>query len=171
MQRWGWLLLAMCVVAAGCDDNGTAPTNPPLVFTALLSPANEVPPIGNAESVARGAVQITLNATRDSSGAITAATADFHVQLTGLPAGTVYTGAHIHPGVAGINGPVIVNTGLSTGPPVSFASNTAIWDFRGIAVPAATAQLIVNNPSAYYFNVHTVSNPGGVARGQLARTQ
>jgi len=29
----------------------------------------------------------------------------------------------------------------------------------------------VNNPAAFYFNVHSPTNPGGVARGQLVRTQ
>lgn len=171
MTRWGWLVLATCVVVAGCDDSGTGPTNPPVVLTALLSPANEVPPVANAESGARGAVQITMTPTRDASGAITAATADFHIQLAGLPENTVFVGAHIHPGVAGVNGGVVVNTTLSSGSQPSIASGAAVWDFRGITVSPATAQQIENNPSAFYFNVHTLTNPGGVARGQLARTQ
>jgi hypothetical protein len=171
MNRWGWLVLAACAVVAGCDDNGTAPTNPAIVLTALLSPANEVPPVANAESVARGAVQITMTPTRDASGAITAATADFHIQMAGLPEGTVYVGAHIHPGVAGVNGGVVVNTTMSSGTLPTIVSGAAIWDFRGLTVSAATAQQLESNPSAFYFNVHSVTNPGGVARGQLARAR
>jgi hypothetical protein len=34
---------------------------------------------------------------------------------------------------------------------------------------AANAQAIVANPAGFYFNVHTPVNPGGAARGQLAR--
>ena len=170
-RHWGWCVLATCIVAIGCDDNPTAPTTAPLIFSAQLSAENEVPPVGNAESGARGAVQVTLDATRDSSGAITAATADFHVQITGLPEGTTYVGAHIHPGVAGVNGPVIVNTGLTASTVAEVASGTAIWNFRDVPVPAATAQSMATNPAAFYFNVHTVTNPGGVARGQMERIQ
>jgi hypothetical protein len=171
MTRWGWLVLAACVGAAACDDNGTAPSNSPIVLTTLLSPANEVPAVANAESSARGAVQITMTPTRDSTGAITSATADFHIQMAGLAENTVFVGAHIHPGVAGVNGPVIVNTTLSSGTLPAIASGAAVWDFRNLNVPVATAQQLESNPSAFYFNVHTQTNPGGVARGQLARAQ
>jgi hypothetical protein len=172
MKRWGWLALAACVVVAGCDDdNGTAPTNRPVVLTAQLSAANEVPPVANAESGARGAVQVTMIPTRDSTGAITAATADFHIQMVGLPENTAFVGAHIHPGVAGVNGPVVLNTSLSAGTRPTIVSGAASWDFRGINVPAATAQQLESDPSAFYFNVHSLTNPGGVARGQLSRAQ
>lgn len=171
MRQVGWLVLATCVAVAGCDDNGTAPSNPPIVLTAVLSPANEVPPIGNEESVARGAVQITMQPERDAGGAITSATADFHIQMAGLPENTTYVGAHIHPGVAGVNGGVIVNTALSAGTLPTIVNGAAVWDFRGITVPAAIAQQLESNPSAFYFNVHTFRNPPGVARGQLSRAQ
>jgi hypothetical protein len=161
----------VCVATSGCDDNPTAPSDAPLIFAATLSPANEVPPIANAESSARGAVQITMNPTRDSSGAITGATADFHIQIAGLPADTVFVGAHIHPGVAGANGPVAVNTALSSGTLPTIVSGAATWDLRNVTVSAANANAIAGNPSAFYFNVHTFSNPGGVARGQLSRVQ
>lgn len=171
MTRLGWLVLAMCVVVAGCDDSGTGPSNPPIVLTTLLSPANEVPPVITAGPDARGAVQITMSPTRDSSGAITAATADFHIQLAGMPEGTVFVGAHIHPGAAGVNGPVVVNSTLSSGTLPTMSNGAAVWDFRGISVPPALAQQIAENPAGFYFNVHTLVNPGGVARGQLERTQ
>jgi hypothetical protein len=38
-------------------------------------------------------------------------------------------------------------------------------------VPAAIAQQLLANPAGFYFNVHTLANPSGVARGQLVRTQ
>jgi hypothetical protein len=173
MMRLGFLMFAACLMAAGCgDDNPTTPTNLPLVFTARLSPANEVPPIGNAEAVGRGAVQVTFNVTRDSAGAVTGGTAAFHFQLSDFPDSTTFVAAHIHPGVAGVNGPVIVNTGInSSTAPVSSASATDSFNTTGTSVDAATMNGIINNPSAYYFNVHSFVNPGGVARGQLARIQ
>ena len=82
---------------------------------AGLSPFNEVPAVTNADRTGSGLVEITLHLTRNAAGVITAATADFQVALTGFPTGTTLTGAHIHPGVAGVNGSVAVNTGIASG--------------------------------------------------------
>jgi hypothetical protein len=172
MNRWVVFALAACAVTAGCDDNGTtSPSNQPAVFSAILRPANEVPPITNAESNGTGAVQVTLMPTRDGAGAITSATADFYFQMSGFPSNTMVVGAHIHPGAAGVNGGVIVSTGLAAQAP--FVATTGTGEFRatGIAVPGATAQAIIDNPAAFYFNIHSPLNGGGFARGQLSRVQ
>jgi CHRD domain len=172
MNRWVVFALAACAVTAGCDDNGTtSPSNQPAVFSTILRPSNEVPPITNAEANGTGAAQITLQLTRDGAGAITGATADFYFQMSGFPSNMIVVGAHIHPGVAGINGPVIVNTGLTAGTPFVASSGTGEFRATGIPVDAATAQGIVNNPAGWYFNIHSPLNAGGFARGQLARIQ
>jgi hypothetical protein len=172
MNRWVVFGLAACAVTAGCDDNGTtSPSNQPAVFSTILRPSNEVPPITNAESNGTGAAQITLQLTRDGAGAITGATADFYFQMNGFPSNMIVVGAHIHPGVAGINGPVIVNTGLTAGTPFVASSGTGEFRATGIPVDAATAQGIVNNPAGWYFNIHSPLNAGGFARGQLTRIQ
>jgi hypothetical protein len=172
MRKTGVVLLVACGLVAGCgdDDNPTGPSaNAPLVFTAQLSPANEVPPISNAESTSRGAAQITFDVTRSSSNAITAATVRFYFQEVGLQ-GTII-GAHIHPGAPGMNGPVIVNTGLSAAAPLALSSDAVEFQVGGISVDPALAQAIIDNPGGYYFNLHTPLNPGGVLRGQLMRTR
>jgi hypothetical protein len=163
MNRWGLILLATCVVAAGCgdDDNPAAPSSAPFVFTATLSPASEVPPVGNAEGGGRGAAQITLDGSR----------ATFYFQLTGFPANTRVVGAHIHSAGPGVNGPIVVNTGLSAGSPLVLSNGTAELTVRDIAVDPTLVQSIVNNPLGFYFNVHSPLNPGGFARGQLVRIQ
>src|SRR5687767_12183163 len=107
MTRCGMLVLATCLVAAACgDDNATSPSAVPIVFTAFLSPANEVPPIANAESSGSGAVQITIDPT--------SRTPTFYYQLTGFPTDTRAIAAHIHSAGAGVNGGIVVNTGMST---------------------------------------------------------
>ena len=170
MKRSGVLLLGLCLLgAAGCDDDAAAPSNLPIVLTANLSPANEVPPVANAENTGRGAVQITFNVTRDGTGAITSGTADFHFQLSGFPSSTAIVGAHIHPGAAGVNGGVVVNTGIVAASAVTQTDGVLSFSASGINVPAATLQAIVNNPAGYYFNVHSPTNPAGAARGQLGR--
>jgi hypothetical protein len=167
MTRFGLFLLAGCALAAGCgDDNTTAPSTAPVVFTAQLRPANEVPPITNAESGGTGAVQITFEGA--DAGA---QTASFHIQLSGFPAGTTLTGAHIHPGAPGVNGGVVVGTGISATTPLALTEGITSFDTGNINVSAATAQAILNNPGGFYFNVHSTVNPGGVARGQLVRIQ
>ena len=165
MTRLGALLIASCIVTAACgDDNPSGPSTAtaPAVFTARLSPANEVPAVTNAESSASGVAQISISGS----------TATMYFQLSGLAAGTNLVGAHIHPGAAGTNGPVIVNTGLTAGAPLTMPSGDVVeFTARDVPVDAATAQAILNNPAGFYFNVHTPLNPGGVARGQLTRIQ
>ena len=173
MKRFGALVLSLCLFgAAGCgDDDSTSPSNLPIVMTASLSPANEVPAIANAENTGHGAVQINLNVTRDGTGAISGGTAEFHFQLSGFPSSTTIVAAHIHPGAAGVNGGVIVNTGVVAGSPVTQSEGVMSFTSAPVSVPAALLQSIVNNPAGFYFNVHSPTNAGGVARGQLSRTQ
>ena len=163
MIRRALIAVAACAFLVGCgdDDATTSPSAVPMVFTAILSPANEVPPIGNAESSGRGAVQIT----------ITGSTADVYFQLHGFPGDIRVQGAHIHPGVAGVNGPVTVGTPLTAGAPLSVPNGTVEYHVAGLPVDAVTLAGLTNNAAAYYFNVHSPLNPGGFARGQLTRIQ
>jgi hypothetical protein len=170
MKQLGAVVVGLCLLGAVSCDDSTAPSNLPIVMSASLSPANEVPPITNAESSGHGAVQITFNVTYDGTGAITGGTADFHFQLSGFPSSSVVSAAHIHPGAAGVNGGVIVNTGIVAASPVSFNNGVATFSVSGVSVSAAVLQGIVNNPAGYYFNVHSPTNPGGFSRGQLSRT-
>jgi hypothetical protein len=166
------LTIASCVFLSACDDNETtAPSAAPVVFSALLNPANEVPPVGGTESAGHGAVQVQFDFTRDAAGAITAATGTFYFQLSGYPPGTTIVGAHIHPAPAGVNGPVIISTGLTSANTVTLTDGSGDFIFRGVFSDPAVVQQIINNPAAYYFNVHSPSNPGGFSRGQLVRVQ
>ena len=171
MKRFGVLLLGLSLLgAAGCGDD-TAPSNLPIVMTATLLPSNEVPAIASPENTGHGAVQITFNVTRDGTGAVTGGTAEFHFQLSGFPSSTTIIAAHIHPGAAGVNGGVLVSTGLVATSPVTQSDGVMSFTSAPVTVPAALLQSIVNNPAAFYFNVHSPTNSGGVARGQLNRVQ
>jgi hypothetical protein len=169
------LAIVTSVILAGCgSDSTTAPTSAasaPLVFSALLSPSNEVPPVGNAEQGGHGAVQVQFDLTRDAAGAITAATATFYFQLSGFPPGTTIVGAHIHPAPAGVNGPVQISTGLATANTVTLANGSGEFTFRNVFADPVVVQQIINNPAAFYFNVHSPCNPGGFSRGQLTRVR
>ena len=169
MKRLSVLVAALALIAAGCDDSPTEPTDDdrPL-FVAALSAANEVPPVGNAESGVTGTATMLFNLTRDGSGNVTTAFVDFNANLAGLQANTAINVAHIHEAEAGTNGPIRVNTTLAAGQ-VPVTGGAASFQRMGISVDAAVAQRILANPAGFYFNVHSTLNPGGVARGQLVR--
>jgi hypothetical protein len=78
----------------------------------------------------------------------------FAVTVSGLSPNLV-TAAHIHRGAVGVNGPII-----------HFISATGFTQVEGTIVlsEADVADLRAGN---LYFNVHSVENPGGFARGQL----
>ena len=176
------LTIAAMVVATGLgaarcggdSDNPTGPSNTgPIVFTAQLAASNEVPPITNAESNARGSVTLTFNVPRDSSGNPTGGgTAVFAVQLSNFPGGSVARAAHIHPGAAGVNGGVLVDTGLTPATAITIgADGTGSFNLTQGGLTQDQATRIVADPASFYFNVHSNLNPGGVVRGQLTRTQ
>src|SRR4051794_32936939 len=107
------IVLTSLVAGCGSSNSTTSPTPTPaaptkLTFSAQLSPANEVPAIGNAESVASGTAAITFDVTRDAASAITGANVTAVVNLTGFPAGSTIPLAHIHTGAAGVAGGVLV---------------------------------------------------------------
>ena len=162
------LTLGFTLVACESETPASPTPGASETFTTTLLPANEVPPINNNEAGASGTATITFNLTKDNLGYITAASIDVTVNVTGFPAGTALTGAHIHPGAPGANGSVFVSVGLSAGD-VTFPTGAGSFTRTGIAVTVDQANAILANPGAFYFNIHTSRNPDGVARGQLTR--
>jgi hypothetical protein len=165
-------LLALAGIAAACDDSSSTPTAPtpdaPPSYTATLLPSSEVPPVTGSEASGSATATMTLNLTKDASGTVTAATLDANVTASGFPAGTALTASHIHPGPAGANGGVIVSLGLTAGE-VTFPTGSGSFSKRGVSLTVDQANAIMANPGGFYLNIHTASNPNGVARGQLVR--
>ena len=171
MNRISTLIVGLTILAAGCgSDSPTAPsqgTTTTSTFTVPLSPTNEVPPLANADASASGTAIIGLTVTKDDAGAITSAVAGFQISVTGFPAGTRVTDAHIHAGPAGSNAGVSVNVGLASGE-LAITNGSGSITKNGINVSADRAAAILSNPAGHYFNVHTALNPDGAIRGQLA---
>ena len=169
MARFPIFVLAVSVIASGCgSDTPSSPaSNTQLVkFTAALLASSEVPPIAGAESAASGTAAMNFHVAKDSTGAITTSTVDFQVTLAGFPATTSITIAHIHTGVAGVVGAVLVNTSLAAGE-VVLTGGSGSFTRLNMPMTAADAAAIIANPSRFYFNVHSAANPGGVIRGQM----
>jgi hypothetical protein len=172
MKRLTLVVLGL-LLTAGCSSSSSTPSTTQAGttttrFTATLSPAQETPPISNAENVGSGTSTMDFNITRDASGTITAATVNFTVTLQGFPATTVVNIAHIHTGAVGVAGPILINTTVVPGE-VTLTSGSG--SFTRVAQPVTAAQMqgFLDNPAGFYFNVHTVANPGGVMRGQLVK--
>jgi len=136
-------------------------------LTATLSGDQEVPP---ADTAASGTATVTIDSEAGADAQLC-----FDVTSTDLEGGTVI-GAHIHEGVAGENGPVIVTlqavidgngTGAACAPDADFDLGAS-----GDADIATLTADIAANPADYYVNVHTDDDvdpnfPGGEIRGQL----
>lgn len=125
-----------------------APAAMAQVFIANLSGANEVPP---ADPDGVGSATISITGT----------TVNYNITVDNIAAPTAQ---HIHSGVAGVNGPIVVNL-----PGVWVGSGDGPWTLSGSTTTSgATAAAIIANPAAFYVNVHNGPFPGGAVRGQLA---
>lgn len=81
----------------------------------------------------------------------------WNITVTNIAAATA---SHIHTGAAGVSGGVVV--GLDTDGFTGSSIGCVVAD------PAADLQAIVDDPAAFYVNVHTADFPAGAVRGQLA---
>jgi len=170
-MRGAFVILALAVAASSYSSSSpTGPSKTDPIFVATLLPANEVPPVTNADGSSHGNAQVTLLLQRDATGTITGANASFDVVLTNFPANTPLIGAHIHRGPVGISGPIVVSSGLAAGE-VTLVNGSGSFTKSNVSVPAGTVQDLMANPGGFYFNVHTTLNPGGALRGQLNRLQ
>lgn len=112
-------------------------------YSVLLTGAAEVPGPGDTDGVGFGVVTIDGTTLRYS----------IWTQNIGAP-----TAAHIHAGVAGVPGDVLVPLNANT---LTNGSTT---------ITTAIANQIKANPSGFYVNVHNGEFPNGAMRGQLAAT-
>ncbi|MBM3759867.1 MAG: CHRD domain-containing protein [Acidobacteria bacterium] len=133
-----------------------------------MSPANEVPAITNLNASGEGVFEANL--LRRADGTAMAALAVFNVNYR-FPGETTFTGLHIHTGPAGANGPVTIDSGIRAGATVMSAGGSG--NLYRTAVVTTDAQIasmnqILSNPDNQYLNLHTMANPGGAVRAQLA---
>lgn len=114
---------------------------------ANLSGVNEVPP-GDPDG--SGTAHVAVNTVLDRI------CTDLEVREIG-----VVTGAHIHRGAAGVNGPPVI----TLDPPDDDDSEECD------VVADSLLEEIVRNPRGFYVNVHTAQYPDGAIRGQLMRVR
>lgn len=161
MKRLGIAVSILALGLAGCGDDNGNPAGPSntTVFTVALSAANEVPPVTNSESTARGTGVITIHSDTN--------TIDFNVSMNSFPNGSAARAAHIHTGAAGVAGGILVDTGLTPATAVALPNGSGTFSFTGVPASADVIAQLIANPQNFYFNVHSPLNPAGVIRGQL----
>jgi uncharacterized protein (TIGR03437 family) len=141
-------------------------------FRGNMSPANEVPAVTNESANATGRATITFHLRRNDAGAIVSGVVDFDVDYN-FPVPVTVRGLHIHEGVAGVNGPIRIDTGLSATSTLDAEGAGNI--FRQVVVTSGDALTalsgVLANPSGWYVNLHTSVNTGGLMRSQLTRME
>ena len=84
------------------------------------------------------------------------------VDLTTVDVDDDLVGFHIHRGVAGVNGGIVVDFGATPATPISPPQVDNLCVAGG-----AVADEIAGNPLGFYLNAHTALFPAGAIRGQL----
>jgi uncharacterized protein (TIGR03437 family) len=138
-----------------------------LTVTVPMSTVNEIAPPVPLPNGASGSTVLTFNLTRDNSGNITNASVNFLTQLT-FASGVTVVGLHIHEAVAGVNGAVKINTGLSGTNTLTFASGQGLINLTANNADIEIIKKLLANPAGYYVNLHTSVNAAGVIRGQIS---
>ena len=131
------------------------------VFKLSLKPSQEVPRIQGLR--ANGVGSLTFDLVRDSSGAITSGEAIFYVNYS-FPGTVNITGLHVHKEKKGVNGPIVIDSGLTTFTDADGQGNVTTVV---ASVDPALLQAILKSPRDYYVNLHTSVNTGGAMRDQL----
>ncbi len=194
------LIIALALVASfaptvvnaqsATTTHGT--TTKTYIFDAHLSGANEVPPIvatsststngiGTTTATTTGHSRVWFNETTASSTGTTTTTMLWNVLHVWN--GNDIFGAHLHCGLPGQNGPVVVslfNTATTTAVDVngvlvatsSIGNGNITATTTGCSMPIRNVSELAAALKAgiIYANVHSVQYPSGVARGQLALT-
>jgi hypothetical protein len=149
---------AVAVILAIVGFTGVASADE--LFKAILTGASEVPPV-TTETTGKAFLLLNKDETQ------------IEIQLF-VSSGTRITQSHIHCGVAGVNGPVVVflagNHPGGLDVDGKWVSNATIKDSSivntscGATVAALAASMRAGNA---YVNVHSVANPPGEVRGQI----
>ncbi|HZZ34485.1 MAG TPA: CHRD domain-containing protein [Caulobacteraceae bacterium] len=125
--------------AAAATEHGGRP------LTASLTGTVEVPP-GDPDGT--GEFKITVN---HGQGQVCYTLSVAHID----PA----TAAHVHKAPVGVAGPVVIPLTAPTTGSSSGCANVA----KDLALD------LIQNPQAYYVNVHNAAYPAGAVRGQLSK--
>jgi CHRD domain len=155
----GAALIAVGAASGGAGKKPSLSSTP--VFKLQLKPSQEVPPIKNLKAKASG--HVTLDLTRDASGAITSGEVIFYFNYS-FPGSVNFTGLHVHKGAKGVNGDIVVDSNVA-----AFTDADGKGNVTSVVTGTSPSvlQAILDNPRGHYVNLHTSVNPGGALRQQM----
>lgn len=185
MNRSKKVLLAIAgagLFVVACGDDDVPPTATIMRrLTAVLSPANEVPPVTGVNS--SGEARVIVRTERNlATGGLDTSSVLVETKVANIDS---VTAAHIHAGAAGVAGPVMIGLtptyALVRGARVARSMPDSATRLNGtlsyVAITRASAfsnnftydSLLARiNAGTAYVNVHTIRNGGGEIRGQIA---
>jgi len=139
------------------------------VLMGVMSSENEIPVQATGSGMGLVVALATLNANGGLATGVTYQTINYK-----LFDSTNFTGMHIHQGVAGVNGPVVINTGIPSTTLVD-PNGGVVGPFYTEIDPTNAAQVatfanLFLNPQSTYINIHTNLHTGGAIRAQLRPT-
>jgi hypothetical protein len=135
------------------------------VFHLHLRPGKVVPRPSDLK--AEGSGNLTLDLTRDASGAVTGGNVVFYVNYR-FPGSVTITGLALHQGARGSNGPVVLDAAIG-----SVTDSDGRGNLTKVISGASTTLLegLLSNPRGYYIDVTTSANTAGALRDQLESPQ
>jgi hypothetical protein len=163
-RRLAWRIGAALAAAAASGTLG---------ISAASANSDVTPPAGiTVPGNATGAPAVLVASLEGRNEVTGGATHGQALELIGLQGNTLSysvswrgigtpTEAHIHAGVRGVDGPVVVPLFTTPRPAGGFASGTVT-----VTDPALLAALR-SDPGGFYADLHTTEFPGGAARAQL----
>ena len=159
------LLLALLLLAFSIPASAEV-----LTAGVTLTAGSEVSPNPAPPPNASGAFLVTVNVTRDGTGAVTSGTINF-LGIANFPGGAniTVTGLHIHEGAINANGPVRFDSGLSGTNTLTLTGGVGLINLNAASVDITVLARLLANPSGWYVNLHTSTNPGGAIRAQIVR--
>ena len=145
--RKGNRVIMAALALAVCGSAATAAAQTPW-FAAHLAGDREVGSAGDADGWGLGVVGLGAN------------TVTYYLWVTDVSQPTM---AHIHAGVAGQSGGVVINFAAAF---TEVAPNTYVAT-GSVAAEPGTIGAVLDTPAGFYINVHNADFPAGAVRGQV----
>jgi hypothetical protein len=174
MKRLSILACAASVLLAGCNGK-ISPVAPIGVVTlvAPLSGAAVVPPPSGPEALGVGSATFSIK----PNAAGTGYDVTYVLTLGNMPATTVVPGPGvIVAGVIYAGGPgalpltPVYQTTISQTAPLMTPTTALRLDFQtNPLMPKAVGDMILANPSGFFFQLHSAMNQNGMVRGYFAK--
>jgi CHRD domain len=153
--------LGMIALLGGCggdDSNTCGPASAVKTFTVTLMKAAEVPPCAAAGANAAGSATVTV-----SADACEVQVSNFTYSGLSGPAGA----AHIHFGVPGANGNIVLGFSNAASPINAIFTSADYQAASGAPADFAAFIVALRAGGAAYIHVHTTTCPPGEIRGEI----